>query len=260
MWNILWSWPTIGFVVSILIAVGFRMNSTSFELLISRIFFSFAALIAAAKIGTWLMSIDYLGWKRIGLVALAFGIIGLGWASAWFWADSRELMMTSGIITPDNQPTPPNPCQRLSIPDNAILLLFGNSASFTTKVPHTVIQVANKPILVINKHDNTMTLSGKFFSKDGRIIAELRDNKFVVNLNNYFRIVRPNYHKLIVYDQEGNEALNVTFINPSVIKFLGRFYLPNRPPIIINENSQIFGGMTMSHCGFGENRVDIVIR
>jgi len=114
--------------------------------------------------------------------------------------------------------------------------------------------------LVINKENDKMTITGKFFSRDGKIVAELKDNKFQVNPNNYFRIERPNYHTLIVFDQENNQTINIKYINPAVIKFLGRFYLPNRPPIIINEDSQKFGNMSMSGNCFGENRVDISIK
>ena len=109
MWNIACGWGVVSFVVAILIAVGLRMNSTPIELSLSRIFFSAAAIIALAKIGTWILSIEsILGWKRIGLVSILFCFVGAGWAGAWLWANNRELMMTSGILTPDNKPTPPN--------------------------------------------------------------------------------------------------------------------------------------------------------
>jgi len=163
---------------------------------------------------------------------------------------------TSGIITPDNKSTPNTPiCQ--NIPSNAITLFFGNSVAYTSTFPHTVIEVGGQPLLVINKQNKNIIISAKFFSEDGKIVAELKENKFFINPNNYFRIEKPNDHILIVYDQQGNQSLNINFLNSSVIKLLGRFYLPNRPPIIINEDWQIYGGLQMSGNCFGENRVDI---
>jgi len=161
----------------------------------------------------------------------------------------------SGELIPASKPTPPNTCG--TIPPNAIALFFGNSVAYTSSFPHPVIEVGNQKLLVINKKGNRITISAKFFNRDNRIVGELKDNRFYINPNNYFRIERPNEHSLIVYDQEDNQAINVEFLNPSTIRLLGRFYLPNRRPIIIDEERQTFGGTEMSGNCFGENRVDI---
>lgn len=163
---------------------------------------------------------------------------------------------TSGILAPDNKPLPPDlPCKD-QIPAGDLILLLGNSVSFTNTFPHTVIEIGNQPLLVVNKQRNSMTISARFFSDDGRIVAELKDNKFFVNPNNYFRMERPNKHTLIVYDQQDNQTLNVEFLNPSTIKLLCRFYLPNRPTIIINEDFLNFGWGIISNSCFGRSRVD----
>jgi len=161
----------------------------------------------------------------------------------------------SGKLTPGSKPMPRNICP--TIPAKAIALFLGNSVAYSSSFPHTVIEVGNEKLLVINRKNNKITISGKFFSRDNRIVGELKDNQFYVNPNNYFRIERPNGHSLIVYDQEGNQAINVDFLNLSAIKLLGRFYLPNRPPIIIDEDRQTIGGLKMSNNCFGESKVDI---
>jgi hypothetical protein len=71
------------------------------------------------------------------------------WLSAWRWVDTRELTTLSGILTLDNKPTPPNACQ--NIPANQMIFIFGRSASFNDVFPHTVIEVGEKPLVVINK-------------------------------------------------------------------------------------------------------------
>ena len=161
----------------------------------------------------------------------------------------------SGELIPANKPTPPNACG--TIPPNAIALLLGNSGAYNSSFPHTVIEVGNEPLLIINKKGNRIAISAKFFSRDNRIVGELKDNQFYINPNNYFRIERPDEHSLIVYDQEGNKVINVEFLNSSAIRLLGRFYLPNRPPIIIEEDFLTLGGGKMSRFCFGESRVDI---
>lgn len=196
----------------------------------------------------------------IGLIFTTVGgfVANDGW-NKWQNKSSTKETQTSGILTPDNKPIPDNPICK-NIPSNAIALFFGNSVAYTSTFPHTVIEVGGQPLLIIDKQKENITITAKFFSNDGRVIAELKENQFFINPNNYFRIERPNDHILIVYDQQGNQTLNVHFLNSSVIKLLGRFYLPNRPPIIINEDWQTYGGLRMSGNCFGENRVDIGIK
>lgn len=170
-----------------------------------------------------------------------------------------DLQALSGELIPNNK-SMPQAVWADRIPDNVITIFLGNSAAYTSKFPHTVIQVGGQNLLVLNKVNKNITVSAKFFSKNGKIVAELKENKFYVNPNNYFRIERPDEHSLIVYDQEAQEVLNVEFINPSVIKLLCTFYVPKYPPIIIKEKVQKFGGMQMSGNLFGENNVDIGLK
>lgn len=233
------------------------MSMTPPECWAARVCFTIAALLLLGKIGISIISPDFTVREWVIIAFVSFGIIGAGWVWSLRWVEKRELQQLFGVLIPDNKPTPPNCCG--TIPPNAIALFFGNSVSYTSAFPHTVIEVGKTQLLVINKDKDKITISANFFSKDGKIVAELKDNKFQVNPNNYFRIERPNYHILIVFDQENNQAINVEYINPSVIKLLGKFYLPNKPPIIINEESQNFGGMDLSNICFGESIVDIHI-
>ena len=164
---------------------------------------------------------------------------------------------TSGVILPGTKRLPERHAQ---IPKGAIALFLGNSLAYTSSFPHTVIKVGGEQALVIDKNKGGIAIYAKLFSEDGRIVAELKNNEFYVNPNNYFRIERPNQHALIVYDQSGQQALNVEFLNPSAIKLLGKFYFPSRPPIIIEEEWMSYGGVKMSNNTFGENKVDIGIQ
>lgn len=169
----------------------------------------------------------------------------------------KRITPLSGVLTPDNKLTPKTP-NNVLIPADAIALFFGNSLAYTNSFPHTVIEVGAEPLLVINKQGNIITVTAKFFSEDGKIVAELKENQFHINQNNYFRLERPSDHALVIYDQKGNESLNIHFINPTVIKLTGKFYLPKHPPVIITEDYQLFGNnIRMSSCSFGQSRVDI---
>jgi hypothetical protein len=164
---------------------------------------------------------------------------------------------TSGVLLPGTKEIPKG---NVEIPEGAMAIFLGNSIAYTRSFPHTVIEVGRDPALVINKIGANLAVFAKFFSEDGRIVAELKENQFYVNPNNYFRIERPSDHCLIVYNQKGQQALNIEFLNPFAIKLLGRFYFPGRQPIIIEEEWFSYGGMRFSKFVAGENRVDIGIR
>lgn len=172
-------------------------------------------------------------------------------------SEPARIPETSGFLLPGSTRLPEG---RAQIPEGAIAIFLGNSLAYTTSFPHTVIEVGGVPVLVIDKSKEGIAIFAKLFSEDGRIVAELKDNQFYVNPNNYFRIERPNDHALIVYDQRGQQALNVEFLNPFAIKLLGKFYFPHRQPIIIEEEWMSYGGIRMSNNIFGGNRVDIGIQ
>lgn len=145
------------------------------------------------------------------------------------------------------------------VPRNAVALHFGNSTSYTTDFPHTVLAIGGKSVLSLDRKDGSLTVSAKILSEDMRIIAELRENRFYINPNNYFRRERPDPHTLVVYDQQGRQVLNVRYMNKRSIKILGSFHSPGRPSIVIQEDHQVIGGLMMSRNCFGNNRVDISI-
>lgn len=164
---------------------------------------------------------------------------------------------THGLLVPANDPDPPNPCR--DIPPQAMRIFLGNSTCWTTETRHTVLQIANQPIISLRRVERDLAVSSKIFSADGRIVAELIDNRFHINPNNYFRMERPDKHSLLVYDQQARLVLSVRFLNPLAVELLGIFNYPNRPPVIIEEDQATIRGITLSRNCFGSNHVDITI-
>jgi hypothetical protein len=177
-----------------------------------------------------------------GVKAAAITLALVGTISLWIFAvsiirhTSHETEFT-GLLSPGNEPTPPNPCR--DIPARAMLILLGNSGSYGTSFPQTIIKIGQDRMLTINKVNDRIAVNAKLFSKDGRIIAEIKNNEFFINPNNYFRKERPDEHSLVVYDQEGIEVLNVRFINPRTIKFLGVIRHP-RKTVVVSERNGLF--------------------
>ncbi len=253
------SWTGILVLVPSFIAFGWGgMSMSPPACLIARICFTIAAILLLAKIVILAISTESSTLNRIIATFVMFGIIGAIYVEVLQWIKTRELLQLSGILTPDNKSTP---AIDHPIPEDAFIILLGNGVAYTKSFPHTVIRVKNKDVLVINKINERMSITAKLFGKDGRIVAELKDNKFNINPNNYYKIDRPNYYTLIVYDQEDNQVLNVEYMNQNAIKFLGRFHVPNGPPLIINDNHMELMGNKFMKYFFGESKgADINIK
>lgn len=143
----------------------------------------------------------------------------------------------SGLLIPADEPTPPNPCR--NVPAGATLVLLGNSASYGTSFPQTIIQIRSDKMLVMDKIKGQIAVSALLYSEDGRIVAQIKNNEFFINPNNYFRKERPDLHTLIVYDQNGTEVLNVRFINDTTIRFSGVIRHPTRT-VLVSDKAGLF--------------------
>ena len=142
--------------------------------------------------------------------------------------DMRQQGKTSGLLSPGNEPTPENPCGSI-MPAGGTLVLLGNSASFATTFPSTIIKIGNDETLGMEKIEGRIAISATLYSSDGRIVAQLDKNQFFINPNNFFRKeISSDGHSLVVFDQTGVEVLNVKFINPTTVAFLGVIRHPSR--------------------------------
>jgi hypothetical protein len=241
----IFSWATI----LVLATTGLGVMSMSPPACcVARVLITTATVILLGKIGILAISTEPIIWKRIVSIFIIFGIVGAIWVEAMCWINDRELLLIYGILTPDNKPTPTPAVGK--IPANGIALYFGNSVTYTTHFPQAAIRLDNIPLIIIDKNKDRITISGNFYSKDRKIVAELKNNKFIVNPQNYFKVERPNFHQLIVYDQYNNKILDVEIINQSVIKILGTYYLPNPhlPPIVIDNNYLQYGNTKINSC------------
>ncbi len=90
-------------------------------------------------------------------------------------------------------------------------------------------------MLTINKNVEGIAVSANIFGPDGRIVAQMIENKFHINPNNYYR-TEQDEHTLVVYDQYARKVLDVRFLNPSSVRVLGIFHCPGQSPITIEES------------------------
>jgi hypothetical protein len=168
----------------------------------------------------------------------------------------HEQQEFSGFLLPANDPTPKNACSDRPVYNGAMLMILGNSASLSPWFPHIVVRAKGENVLTLNRKNGEIAVGARIFGADGKIIAEIRDNEFSINPNNYFRKERPDKSTLIVYDQEDKKVLDVRFLNPTTVRFLGVLNYPHSMgPLVISDTEGFFASQ---YCG-AYNTIDFNI-
>lgn len=138
-----------------------------------------------------------------------------------------------GYLIPAKDPSPKTPCKKR--PPNAVTIFVGGNAVWITDSPVVIVRVDDVDLLTLNNASNGLSISAKVFSDDSKIVADIENNEFSVNPNNYFKVKRPDKSSLIVYDQQARDVLNIRFLNPANIRVSGIFNAPNQKPVIIDD-------------------------
>jgi hypothetical protein len=136
----------------------------------------------------------------------------------------------SGTLRPSNDPIP---TLRLTIPNNALVVNLGSNFAYSTKPSFLVLRFAGEDALAVNRSEEGISLSARIHSPDGRIVAEIQGNEFTINPNNYFKKKRPDKSTLIVYNQAGEEAINVRFAGAQYMTITGTFHKPGHATISV---------------------------
>jgi hypothetical protein len=140
--------------------------------------------------------------------------------------EQDQLQKLAGTLFPANEPDPKHSCPT---GDDEVTLYIGDSGITAHHFPLTVLAVADKPAIVIDRDaDGTMALSVDIRSQDGKIIASIDKNKFTVNPNNSLSMKRPDRSSLLVVDQYGSTALNAHYVNRHSFQLTGRLNMDGR--------------------------------
>jgi len=93
---------------------------------------------------------------------------------------------------------------------------MGGSVAWSTHFPLTIVNIAGKDLLSVQRDPKGgLSVSAKIFDAEGKIIADIEDDEFTINQNNYFKRKRPDASTLIVYDQYDQPVLNIRYLNPA---------------------------------------------
>jgi hypothetical protein len=176
----------------------------------------------------------------VGFAAIILGCI------FWYWPRTppTEDPLKGEIIAGDT-PTPVTRCTS-KLPDPVTFFLGGNTLMVAEARTLLTIKGGAEDLLVVQESESGIKVSARIFSSDHRIVAQLVENRFVVNPNNYFKVDRPTKSIFSVYGQDGLVALEVRYLNRRALRVLGRFYSPQGGLVVLTEDSTIMGGYKSS--------------
>jgi hypothetical protein len=147
----------------------------------------------------------------------------------------QSQLKTSGTLGPDTRPDPEFPFP--VAPDPSILsVLLGKSLVSVEGEKCTVIQIADKPVLWIERSNNGLLVSARVFGPDSRILAEIDRNNVTVNPNNTFKR-KIEKHRLVVVDESDQEVLSVDFVNPRIVVIAGIFHQRGYGKLVVDREA-----------------------
>ena len=216
-------------------------------------FFFYFLVDNSANLAIWVDSNTTLAIWSVIAVSVIAGVVTVAIIHQKMFAETEG----TGLLYSATEPTPPTPCQ--NIPKEALILVLGSSASYTTALHHTVLRVAGEDLLSIRRKNECIAVSAKIYSADRQIVAEIIDNNFRINPSNYFRREQPDHHSFAIFDQQGERVLFVRHLNYSAIKILGTFHTARGIVKISEEEVFVPGRDRLSRFCFGNGVVSIQV-
>jgi hypothetical protein len=140
-------------------------------------------------------------------------------ANGFETAQQRALRENGGLLVPADLPDPPTRC---ALAPAALHILLGDSTSWTSKFPHSVIRLAGRDLLAIDKtRDGSLSLTLHLFDDRNDVVASIENNQMWTKHG--VRFERPTKHRLVVFDHWDEKVLDIRFINRSTVQVSGTF-------------------------------------
>jgi len=244
-------WDILG-VVGICLALGFGvLEQQSYRW--AKFWFTAAAAIPAVK----LVFVTTPAWPDAGWALLACAVLGILLLVAFRGVDNRELR-DSTRLRPGRLPTPqipPHPTPAFTVPANALMVFMGTNVAWSTRMPHTILQMGGKQILRVDRDRRGLVLRVlRIFDDSNRIIARIDEDGFWVEP--YTRSKRPDRSTLVIYDRTDTEVLRVSLLNRRAVEITGVFRSEGSQTMVVTPDSIRVGTTTLRRCVSGENEVD----
>ncbi len=188
-------------------------------------------------------------WNKVGFWGAIASIVGIPTTIYLSRSPSFQDLLTpeqklTGLLMPANESDPTHGCNK-KIPADAIKVYMGSNVAYADKREDLkILRLYGMDILSIKITPLGVYLSAIIFREDGRIMAKIVNNQFLINPNNYFKLLRPDRHEITVYDKDETRVLFVRFLNEKSYYVEGVFQVPGQQPLIVTRNKLSKGGMT----------------
>lgn len=152
-----------------------------------------------------------------------------------------------GELTPGDDPTPPLPA---NTPADTISLPLGDDLRvLSTSSSQYVFRRGDKRLLSIGLRGGKMWISAVITDSSSRNVVRIIENEFQAFPETAFNPRQPDEHSLVVRDSEGQEVLNLRFLNPRAIRITGRFFVQGFGVVAIDpqEGIRFPGGGGIGH-------------
>jgi hypothetical protein len=107
----------------------------------------------------------------------------------------------------------------------------------------TVLRMDGKDLVKLRVTAEGVYLSATVIREDGRVVAQIVDNKYEVNPNNYFKSpILEDKSTIAIRDKNGVEVLRASFLNEKAFEVLGVFEMPGSQTLHVTRDSIKLGG------------------
>jgi hypothetical protein len=144
-------------------------------------------------------------------------------------AKKPDMPVFNGKIIAANEATP-------WVPADTFSLMLGDDLQVLTRsTENFIFSKDGKPFLKMKVQGNELFVTASIVDQAGNSIVRIINNEFQASQERAFNPKQPDAHTLIVRDFDGAEVLNIRYVNPKVIRIVGRFRLPgyNEPVLIL---------------------------
>jgi hypothetical protein len=138
----------------------------------------------------------------------------------------------SGLLIPGKLPSP---SREKDPPQKGFRVYLGKNVCELTKARDIAVLKRNGLDLIrLRILPEGVYVSATVIREDGRIVAEIVNNEYSINPNNYFQSpIRTDKSTITVRDKGGNVALKASYLNENSFEILGTFELPGFPPLLV---------------------------
>jgi hypothetical protein len=134
------------------------------------------------------------------------------------------------VLVPGVKPRPTIPNVDMGdIPDDGLAVFLGDTVVYwiDDAIPACILKQGSEEMLSIDRGENGVVLSARFFDSKGLIMCDIIKNKVVINEQSGLWRADQTENSLVLWNDLGNVVLDLELINETTIRIYGSYFLRN---------------------------------